>query len=80
MSLAASLLCVLDTLLGLAILCLIVWLVYWVVTSLLGVSLPPIPERGWNIIKIVILLLVLIIIVRAALGDWCGFGMFARWR
>ena len=67
------LLCLLQALLTLAVICLILYVIWWAVIKLLGVFEIPLPPKLVDIIKIIAVLILAIIIVRAILtGEYCG--------
>ena len=69
-----SLLCVLEALVSLAIACLILFVIWWAVTSLLSAFNVAIPAGALVILKVILVLILLIIVVRAlATGEVCGF-------
>ena len=68
-----DLICVLQALLTLAVICLILYVVWWVVRSLLGVFEIPLPPKLVQIVQIIAVLILAIIVVRAVMtGDYCG--------
>jgi hypothetical protein len=68
-----SLLCVLESLVGLAILCLILYVLYWAVMTLLGAFGVVVPGQVITILRVIAVLIVVILIVRAVMfGEWCG--------
>jgi len=77
-----ALLCALEALVFLAIICLVLFVLWWAITSLLGAAGVAIPPQVITILKVIAVLIIVIFIVRALLtGDWCGyFGWAPRTR
>lgn len=74
-----SLLCLLEGVVGLAIVCLLLYVLYWAATSLVAAFGIPVPAPVFVVLKVIAVLLVVIFIVRAImLGEVCGWFGLAR--
>lgn len=71
---AGSLLCALEGLIALAIVCLLLWVVWWALTSIAGAMGIGVPAPVLMLLKVIGVLIVVILIVRAIVtGEMCGF-------
>lgn len=78
---ALSLLCLLEALIGFAIICLVLWILWWAFTSLIAAFGVTVPAQVLVILKVIAVLILVVLLVRALLtGEWCGWLGIARLR
>lgn len=73
-----NLICVLEALVSLAVACLVLFVIWWAVTSLMSAFNVAIPAGALVILKVILVLVLLIIIISALTSGMCGwFGWTA---
>jgi hypothetical protein len=78
---SAALICALQGLIGVAIFCLVLWVLWWAATTLLKQFGIEIPGPIYTILKVIAVLILVILILRVLLsGDVCGFFLWSRLR
>ncbi len=68
-----NLMCILEALVSLAIACLVLFIIWWAVTSLMAAFDVSIPAGALVILKVILVLLLLIMIVSALTSGSCGY-------
>jgi hypothetical protein len=68
-----NLICVLEALVSLAVACLVLFIIWWAITSLMAAFNVGIPAGALVILKVILVLVLLIIILSALTSGTCGY-------